>query len=367
MYYFDNAATSFPKPQPVIEACVKAMKTAGNSGRGSHAMALTALEILYEARQAACRLIHGEDALSIYFTQNATMALNEAISQIDGEIVTTVMEHNSVLRPCFARGNTVYVDALGGALTAEAVIEAMSENTKAVVMCHASNLTGEIFDIGAVGRVCRERGILLIVDAAQTAGCVPIDVQAMHIDMLAFSGHKGTLGPTGTGVLYVRPGCLRLHPFLRGGTGSKSYDLVHPQTGPDILEAGTQNIHGLAGLSAGIDYVLAAGVEKIHAHDMALAQRFIDEILKIDGAVVYRKDCERTGTVAVNFSDIASDALCAALGEAGVCVRGGAHCAPLAHKSLGTENKGAVRFSFGWFNTEEDVMAGISILKALLS
>lgn len=367
MYYFDNAATSFPKPRQVTEACVKAMETAGNSGRGSHARALTALEILYEARQSACRLIHGEDALSIYFTQNATMALNEAIAQIEGEIVTTAMEHNSVLRPCYARGNTVYVQAPGGVLTADAVIEAINENTRAVVMCHASNLTGEIFDIAAVGRVCRQRGILFIVDAAQTAGCVPIDVQEMHIDMLAFSGHKGTLGPTGTGVLYVRPGCCKLHPFLRGGTGSKSYDLIHPQTGPDTLEAGTQNIHGIAGLKAGIDYVMAAGIENIHAHDMALAQLFIREVLKIDGAEIYRADCQRTGTVAVNFGDIASDELCAALGEEGVCVRGGAHCAPLAHKALGTENRGAVRFSFGWFNTEEEVMAGVGILRDLLA
>lgn len=367
MLYFDNAATSFPKPDCVIEACINAMQTAGNPGRGSHSMALKGLEILYEARRTVCRLIHGEDELSVYFAQNATMALNEAIAQIDGEIVTTVMEHNSVIRPCHVRGNTVYVQAPEGALMADAVISAISERTRAVVMSHASNLTGEIYDIGAVGMECRKRGILFIVDAAQTAGCVPVDVQAMSIDMLAFSGHKGTFGPTGTGVLYVRPGCGRLNPVFYGGTGSESYAPKHPLTSPDIFEAGTQNIHGIAGLKAGIDFVLEAGVENIHEHDFRLARLFIEAVTEIDGVTVYRPDCIRTGTVAVNFRDIVSDELCEALGEAGVCVRGGAHCAPLAHKALGTQFKGAVRFSFGWFNTQAQVLEGVRIFKEILA
>lgn len=366
MIYFDNAATSFPKPDAVIMACTAAMQMAGNPGRGSHKMALKGLELLYETREAVCRLIHGESPLSVYFAQNATMALNEAIAQVDGEIVTTVMEHNSVLRPCHARGNTVYVPAPEGALSADDVISAISERTRAVVMCHASNLTGEIYDIGAVGRECRRRGILFIVDAAQTAGCVPLDVQAMAIDMLAFSGHKGTLGPTGTGALYIRPNCCQLKPVFRGGTGSKSYEAVQPMMPPDILEAGTQNIHGLAGLKAGIEFVLGHGVENIHVHDSGLARLFIEEVSKIEGAVVYRPDCRRTGTVAVNFGAYESDDVCEALSEKGICVRGGAHCAPLAHKALGTQRSGAVRFSFGIFNTEAEVMESVHILREIL-
>lgn len=365
MLYFDYAATSFPKPEQVKKACIRAMSEAGNPGRGSHGPALKGLEVLYEAREAVRRLLGARDGSCIFFAPNATTALNEAIAQIKGHIVTTVMEHNSVLRPCFARGNVTYVDAFSGRLTAEAVTEAITPETEAVIMSHASNLTGEIYDIAAVGKVCRERGVILIVDAAQTAGCVPINVREMNIDMLAFSGHKGTFGPMGTGVLYVRHGAVKLKPFVYGGTGSRSYDLRQPENFPDVLEAGTQNVHGLAGLTAGIQYVLEAGVDKIHAHDSRLAGIFINEVLKMPGAVVYRADCERTGTVAVNFKDISSADLCEALGESGVCVRGGAHCAPLAHRALGTEKTGAVRFSFGFNTTEEDVRQGLAILKAL--
>lgn len=367
MLYFDYAATSFPKPESVKEACIQAMSEAGNPGRGSHRAAVKGLEILYEARAAARRLLNAEDDMCIFFAQNATMALNEAISQVKGHIVTTVMEHNSVLRPCHARGNVTYVGAIGGQLLAESVIEAITPETEAVVMSHASNLTGEIFDIAVVGKACRDRGVLFIVDAAQTAGCVPIDVQAMNIDMLVFSGHKGTFGPTGTGVLYVRPQAVRIKPFLYGGTGSKSYDLRQPEDFPDVLEAGTQNIHGLAGLTAGINYVLEAGVKNIKAHDSRMAALFIREVQKLPGAVVYRADCERTGTVALNFDGISPADLCEALGEKGVCVRGGAHCAPLAHRALGTERTGAVRFSFGWNTAKEEVLEGVSILKGLLA
>ncbi len=366
MLYFDFAATSFPKPKTVLHACKTAMETMGNPGRGAYGLSVCALGMLFEARTAAAALINAEDPMHIVFAQNATMALNEAIAQIDGEIVTTAMEHNSVLRPCHARGGVRVVPAPGGRLRAEDVIDAVGEQTAAVIMTHASNVTGEIYDIEKVGAFCRDRGICFIVDAAQTAGCVPVDVQKMNADMLAFSGHKGTFGPTGTGVLYVGPRVGAVRPLLSGGTGSKSYNLYQPDTFPDILEAGTQNIHGIAGLKAGIEYVLEAGVQNICAHDQTLAALFIREVSAIDGAVIYRKDCRRTGTVTVNFDGVSADDLCGALGERGICVRAGAHCAPLAHQSLGTAQRGALRFSFGWTTTGQEVLEGVRILKELL-
>lgn len=362
MLYFDYAATSWPKPEAVISACTEAMMRAGNPGRGAHPAALYALRLLYEAREAVAE-VFGADPMEIVFAQNCTMALNEAIHQVDGEIVTTPMEHNSVLRPCAARGNFRIAEADGGALTAEAVIDAIGDATKAVVMTHASNLTGEIYDIGTVGRYCRERGILFIVDAAQSAGVVPIDVKAMCIDMLAFSGHKGLLGPMGTGGLYVGSH-LKPKPFMRGGTGSISFDLHQPEAMPDVLEAGTQNIHGLAGLKAGAAFVLDRGVENILKREQQLCSRFIEGTEDIPNICIYRKNCRRTGTVALNVQGIDSGDMCSALAAKGVCVRGGAHCAPLAHKAIHTEQTGAVRFSFGWATTEADIDAGIAALKA---
>ncbi|HIT05904.1 MAG TPA: aminotransferase class V-fold PLP-dependent enzyme [Candidatus Scybalocola faecipullorum] len=366
MLYFDFAATSFPKPKAVLCACTTAMETMGNPGRGAYALSVHALKQLFETRAAAAALINAEDPMRIGFTQNATMALNEAIAQIDGEIVTTAMEHNSVLRPCYARGGVRVVPAPKGRLRAEDVINAVGKQTAAVIMTHASNVTGEIYDVEKVGAFCRDRGIYFIVDAAQTAGCVPVDVQKMKADMLAFSGHKGTFGPTGTGILYVGSRVHKVRPLLSGGTGSQSYELHQPDTFPDVLEAGTQNVHGITGLKAGIEYVLEAGVENICAHDQALAALFIREVSAIDGAVIYRRDCRRTGTVPVNFDGVSADDLCEALAERGICVRAGAHCAPLAHRSLGTSQTGVVRFSFGWTTSEADVLEGVRILKELL-
>lgn len=365
MLYFDNAATSYPKPDCVKEACMQAFEYAGNPGRGSHAAALWSLRTIFNTRASAAKLFGVKDPMRIVFAQNATMALNMAISQIDGEIVTTAMEHNSVLRPCHCRGDYRIVPAKDGILTADAVIDAIGSDTKAVIMTHASNLTGEIYDIASVGRFCRDRGIVFIVDAAQSAGVVPIDVEKMCVDMLAFAGHKGLMGPAGTGGLYIQPN-VSVRPFLRGGTGSKSHELVQPQEMPDVLEAGTQNVHGIAGLGAGIEYVLSIGVENILAHEQALARMFIDGVQDIPGIKIYRKDCVRTGTVAVNAAGADPADLTDALGEAGVCVRGGAHCAPLAHNAIGTGEMGAVRFSFGCMTTKEDVLEGIDIFRNII-
>ena len=363
MLYFDNAATSFPKPPCVKAACMEAFDNVGNPGRGAHTMAMWSARTVYMARESAGRLLNA-DPLRIVFALNDTMAMNEAISQVDGEILTTAMEHNSVLRTCHKRGNYRVVPAPYGELKAEDIISSITEQTKAVVMSHASNLTGEIYDIGKVGKVCSDKGILFIVDAAQTAGVVPIDVKEMHIDLLTFSGHKGTLGPMGTGVLFVDEK-VKPRVFMAGGTGSRSHELVHPDTMPDVLEAGTVNVHGLAGLAAGIDYVLNYGVERILEHEQALTEMFIKGIESIPGIHIYRKNCKRVGTISLNVDGIDPSDLCGWLSEEDVCVRGGAHCAPLAHDSIGTHGTGAVRFSFGIFNTEDEIRKGIGILKAV--
>lgn len=367
MLYFDHAATSFPKPQCVIDACTEALKHAGNPGRGAHEAALWSSRCLYRTRESLARLFHC-DPMGTAFMQNATMALNTAIHQVDGEIVTTAMEHNSVLRPCEHRGNYRVVKAPGGRLDPEAVIEAIGPETSAVIMTHASNLTGEIYDIAAVGRHCQKNGILFIVDAAQTTGVVPIDMEAMNIDMLVFSGHKGTLGPTGTGALILGSRYLKqnkIRPLLCGGTGSQSHRLTQPQNMPDLLESGTQNIHGIAGLCAGIDHVLEIGVKKIMAHEQQLASQFIDGIKAIPGMTIYRPDSRRVGTVAFNINGIEASEICDALASHDICVRGGLHCAPLAHQSVGSGNLGAVRFSFGYTNTPAEVATAITTLWAI--
>ncbi len=363
MIYLDYAATSWPKPQSVIDACNDAFLHAGNPGRGAHEAALWSARCLYGTREMVAKLF-GCEPMQVVFAQNATMALNEAISQIEGEIITTAMEHNSVLRPLYARGNYRVVPAPDGELNVQNVVDAIGPETKAVVMTHASNLTGEIYDIATVGKVCREKGILFVVDTAQTAGVVPIDMDEMNIDMLAFTGHKGLMGPTGTGGLVVG-NRVRPKSFLRGGTGSQSYCLKHPDALPDVLEAGTQNVHGIAGLGAGVKYVLDVGVHNILKHEQELTTYFIDEVSKIKGVTVYRPQCERVGTVSLNVEDLDSAQVCEWLADSGVCVRGGAHCAPLAHEALQTTG-GAVRFSFGWMTTKEDVENALEIFKEIL-
>ncbi len=363
MIYLDHAATSWPKPQSVMDACNDAFLHAGNPGRGAHEAALWSLRCMYETREVLARLF-GCEPMQVTFAQNATMALNEAIAQIDGEIITTAMEHNSVLRPLHARGNYRVVLAPDGKLNAQDIIDTIGLETKAVIMTHASNLTGEIYDISKVGKACREKGILFIVDAAQTTGVVPIHMEDMCIDLLAFTGHKGLMGPTGTGGLIVGSR-VRPKTFLYGGTGSQSHCLEHPKTFPDVLEAGTQNIHGIAGLGAGVRYVLDVGVDNILKHEQKLSTYFIEEISKIAGVTVYRPVCKRVGTISLNVEDVDSAQVCEWLAAAGVCVRGGAHCAPLAHEALQTSG-GAVRFSFGWMTTKEDVEKAIEVFREIL-
>ena len=364
MIYFDNAATGWPKPPQVSVAVSEALQKAGNPGRGAHASAAWAAQKVYAVREKLSEMFHIDDPLQIAFTLNATHALNIAVNLCRGEIITTSMDHNSVLRPVISRGyfNIVKADRQGH-IDASDVVRRISDLTGAVIMTHGSNVTGEVYDIEAVGAACRKRGILFIVDCAQTAGVIPIDINKMCIDVLCFSGHKGLLGPQGTGGIYIRKG-IPIRPFMLGGTGSKSFQLTQPTEMPDCFESGTVNAHGIAGLGAGIDYINKVGINHIHSKETNLRRYFINKIKEIPEVTVYgRENVNTTGTVSINIKGVDSNNVASLLGENSVCVRGGFHCAPLAHKSLGTDNSGTVRFSFGSENTYGEIDRAVDIIQ----
>ena len=375
MIYLDNAATTLQKPPAVAEAVKQAILTAGNAARGAHGVSLSASRTVFETRQKLAQLFHCPREDHVVFTMNSTEALNIAIYGLlsPGEhVISTDLEHNSVLRPLYdlqtrgVRVDFVPADRLGNVRYGD--FEALfRENTKAIVCTHASNLTGNVLDIAKIGKIAHAHGALLIVDASQTAGTFPIDMQKMGIDVLCFTGHKGLMGPQGTGGLCIRPG-VEIRPLLRGGTGVHSYEKDQPQAYPTRLEAGTLNSHGLAGLDAALDFLLAVGVEAIGARERALMRRFYDGVRDIPGVTVYGdlSQTERAAIVALNIrtydSSEVSDVL---FTDYGIATRPGAHCAPRMHEALGTAKQGAVRFSFSYFNTEEEVDAAICSIHEL--
>ncbi|MGN0354432.1 MAG: aminotransferase class V-fold PLP-dependent enzyme [Muricoprocola sp.] len=375
MIYLDNAATTLKKPESVAQAMTKALCCLGNSGRGAHNATLDASRMIYGTREKLAELFHVPDPLRIAFTCNATEALNTAIQGVlnPGEhVITTVCEHNSVLRPVFRMENQNVSYSLlpadqKGVMQYDELPKLLRKETKAIIITHASNLTGNVTNIKRVSEFAREHGLLLIVDASQTAGCIPINVEEMGIDILCFTGHKGLMGPQGTGGIYVREGlCVR--PLKVGGSGVRSFDREHPDTMPTALEAGTLNGTGIAGLSASISYILEQGVEKIHQKEMELALRFKKGVESIPGIIIYGdyEHSDRTAIVSLNLGDTDSATVSDWLWEDyEIAVRAGAHCAPLMHRTLGTEEQGAVRFSFSCFNTEEEVDAAIKALKEL--
>jgi len=375
MIYLDNAATTLHKPPQVIDAVVHAMTAMGNAARGAHSGALEASRTVYGARVKLARLFGCPRPDHVVFTANSTEALNIAISGIlrpGDHAITTDCEHNSVLRPLYRleeRGmelSVVPADRLGRVDYAD-FERLMRPNTRAVVCTHASNLTGNVLDIGRIGDIARRRGALLIVDASQTAGTTPIDMEAMHIDVLCFTGHKGLMGPQGTGGLCIRPG-VEIAPWKVGGSGVHSYDRHQPREYPTRLEAGTLNSHGIAGLSAALDYIGEVGVEAISEKEHRLMDRFYRAVSAIEGVTVYGDFTQagRSAIVALNIRDWDSAAVSDELSEGyGIATRPGAHCAPRMHQALGTADQGAVRFSFSWFNTEEDVDAAIRAVREL--
>lgn len=375
MIYLDNAATTLQKPQCVMDAVVQAMSTMGNAGRGAHSNALSASRVIYDTRCKIAQLFGCSRPDHVIFTSNSTEALNIALNgifQAGDHVITTDLEHNSVLRPLYRleKAGVISLDFVpadsDGRLDYDAFETLIQENTRAIVCTHASNLTGDMVQIQRVGQIARAHGLIFVVDASQTAGAVPIDMERMNIDILCFTGHKGLMAPQGTGGMCIREG-IEIRPFKVGGSGVHSYDKEQPEDYPVRLEAGTLNSHGIAGLSAALDWLHSTGIENIKNRELKLMRQFYEGVSKLDGVRVYGNfDGARTAVVTLNIRDYDSGAVSDALFEDyGISTRPGAHCAPRIHEALGTREQGAVRFSFSWFNTEEEVGKAIQAVREL--
>ncbi|MBD2871757.1 aminotransferase class V-fold PLP-dependent enzyme [Paenibacillus arenilitoris] len=377
--YLDHAATSWPKPPAVTEAVMQAMlNDAANPGRGSHAMAVRASRILFDARKQLGKLFNIKNPNDIAFASNTTMALNQAIKgwlKSGDHVIATSVEHNSVRRPLYALEQKIgiqvtYIEAdERGNIKLDDVAKAIRPNTTLVIVNHSSNLLGTIMPVADIAEMTKKYGIKLLVDAAQSAGILPIDVKAMGIDMLAFPGHKGLLGPQGTGGLYIDPE-LELEPLLHGGTGSQSEALEQPRVRPDRYEAGTQNTPGIAGLRMGVQHVWNESVQSIHAKEWSLSQRLMEGLQRIPGIRLLGPALgeQRTGIVAFDAEGIDPSELSFILDQHyNIAVRAGFHCTPLAHACAGTSATGAVRASVGIYTTEAEVDALADAMQEITS
>ena len=357
MIYFDNAATTRAKPPEVAEAVARAIGSFGGVGRGVHEASIDAGMAVYDARDKVARLLGAPSAARVSFAANATMALNIAIAGLlpdGGRAVTTAASHNSVLRPLHKardeRGCTVGVAPVGpdGSLDLAAYGRLLEGGADLVAATHASNLTGDVYDVARMAALAHEAGALFVLDAAQTAGALPLDMGALGADVVCFTGHKGLYGPQGTGGLAVAEG-VDVPPLLEGGSGTHSFDERHPRFMPEALEAGTLNAHGLAGLAAGVAYLERTGVDDVAARLRALTGRFEAGAAAMPGVRVLggHGGIDRCAIVAVDVAGADSALVADRLSsDFGICTRAGAHCAPLMHRALGTEERGAVRFSF---------------------
>lgn len=376
MIYLDNAATTQHKPPEVIAAVVEAMSSLGNASRGTHDSSLNAARIVYDCRVKLARLFNCPSSDHVAFTLNSTEALNTAINGLIGRgdhVITTDLEHNSVLRPLHRLEEEQEV-ALSfvpadrrGLVDYEDFERLIHDRTRAIVCTHASNLTGNVLDIARIGQIARRHGLLFIVDASQSAGCLPIDMAAMAIDVLCFTGHKGLMGPQGTGGLCIGRE-VDIKPLKVGGTGVHSYSRTQPTELPTRLEAGTLNSHGIAGLDAALDFIAKIGVDVIHRRETELMLRFYRGVKDLFGVTVYGdfSGAEHTAIVALNIRDYDSGEVSDELGQSyGIATRPGAHCAPRLHEALGTTGQGAVRFSFSWFTTEAEVDEAIRAVTEL--
>lgn len=398
LIYLDNAATSFPKPPQVTQAMIYFMDHVGaNPGRSGHALAREAGQIVQSTREGLARLFNVDDESRICFTLNITEALNAVflgyLNRGD-HVVTTAMEHNSVMRPLVFLQEAGYITLdiapcdRKGFLNIGAMAKLLRKDTRLVVLNHASNVCGTLQDVAAVKAAIGH--IPLLLDTAQTAGAYPIDAKALEIDVLAFTGHKGLMGPQGTGGFYVREG-IELRPFKRGGTGSKSEDLHQPDFMPDSMESGTQNNVGIAGLGAAVEFILGEGVEKIRHHEEELTRALLNGIYDLRNVAIYGPldPARQTATVSITFdSTLAEDSEgslgCGAVnlewfndsvstGEAedrlssqyNILVRVGLHCAPMAHQTIGTFPDGTIRLSMGYFNTLEDIELAVQAIRRI--
>lgn len=376
MIYFDNAATSFPKPDMVYDGIMDVMKNYGaNPGRSGHKLALKLGREIYNTRDLIANLFNIDNPMNIIFTFNCTESLNIGIKGIlkEGDhVVTSSMEHNSVLRPIKALEqegveNTIVQADKFGKVSVEDIEKSIKANTKLIVITHISNLTGTIQPIKEIGALAKAKGIYYMVDAAQSAGVYPIDVKEMNIDLLAVPGHKCLFGPQGTGALYIGED-IEVRGLMQGGTGSTSHELTQPNIRPDKYESGTPNGPGIVGLGKGIEFINTTGMDKIRRYEEELTQHFLDEIKKIDGVIAYGplNSKEQASVVPINIRNEDSSEISFILDdEYDIQVRPGLHCAPLAHKTIGTFEQGVVRFSFGYFNTHEEIEKSIEALKKI--
>ncbi|MEQ8152360.1 MAG: aminotransferase class V-fold PLP-dependent enzyme [Smithellaceae bacterium] len=378
MIYFDNAATSWPKPPETIAAMQNYLQNIGGSpGRSGHRLSIEAARIIFAAREKLAELFNIPDPLRIVLTKNATEALNIAIFGLlkpGDHVITSGMEHNSVMRPLRlmeARGIRITVIPCDktGLLDPAQIAGAIEKNTKAIFITHASNVTGTVLPVADIGRIARDHDLVLCVDAAQTAGSYPIDVLDMNIDLLAFTGHKSLLGPSGTGGLYIREGLEKnITPLCVGGTGSRSEMEAQPDFMPDRYEAGTPNTAGFAGLRAGVEFVLSRGLDEIKSKEENLTKVFIEGIGNLPGITLYGQTSvdQRIPVVSFNIDGMDPAAVAWEIDERfKIMSRSGLQCAPAAHKTIGTYPVGTVRFSFSYFNTEEQIIQSIEALEQI--
>ncbi len=376
MIYLDQAATAFQKPREVARAVYDTMIHYGaNAGRGGHKLSVRAGEIIYETRENLCRLFQIEDPDRLVFCQNTTQALNMGIKGVlrkGDHVIISSMEHNSVLRPieAMAQSKNISYSVVqanrNGELFLADVVRAIRPQTRMIVITHASNVCGNVYSIEAVARLAHDRGILCMIDAAQSAGVLPIALE--NFDLAAFPGHKGLLGPQGTGGLYVRKG-LQLSTIIEGGTGSQSESYLQPKQMPDRLESGTQNVAAIAGLGEGVKFIIREGIDAVREKERELSEHFRQKVLNIPSVQLYgTAEGETVGVVALNIDGMDCVELASVLDEEyGICVRAGLHCAVLAHETLGTKETGCVRFSFGYFNTRQEIERAIYALHQIVA
>ena len=374
MIYLDNAATTMKKPQCVIDAVVAAMSHMGNAGRGATSAALDASRVIYDTREKLSDLFNLQNPSRVAFTCNSTESLNTAIKGIlssGDHAITTALEHNSVLRPLYdlqAKGMELSIVDCdeNGNIDYNDFEKLIKENTKAIVCTHASNLVGNVLDVKKIGSIAKKHNLIFIVDASQSAGVFPIDMQDMNIDILCFTGHKGLLGPQGTGGICVREG-IDVRPLKVGGSGVNTFSKEQPVEMPTHLEAGTLNGHAIAGLNAALDYLKEEGIDNIQKRDEELMFRFYNGIKDIKDIKIFGNfENKRAAIVTFNVGDIDSAAFSDELSFAyDISTRAGAHCAPLMHKAMNTVEQGAVRFSFSHYNTEEEIDTAIKAVKEI--
>ncbi len=373
--YLDHAATSFPKPESVLVEVTRALAELASPGRGQSRRALLAEVMVEETRRMAARFFHVPDPSQMVFTKSATESLNVAIKgflQKGDRVLTSSMEHNAVARPLsrLAMERDIKIHRIpcfsDGSLDLEALERALNPAPALAVFVHASNVNGALVATPEVFSMCRKAGVPLVLDAAQTAGLLPISVPEHDLAMLACSGHKGLLGPSGIGLLYIRSD-LQVAPLIEGGTGSRSERWVQPKHMPDAMESGTPNIPGIAGLRASMQQVMAMGLENLQRHEFGLAEEAADRLEAIKGVHVHRPSVRGGNAVSFTVDGMAPQDIAAILAEAGIGVRAGLHCAPWAHQTLGTYPEGSVRLSPGWCTTREDLDTVIQTIDAMLS